>query len=119
MALGVIIHVLISAQRANRRDLAVIRALGFRRGDIARALAWQSIVYALIALVAGIPLGVVAGRAAWHLYAQRLGAVPEPEIPWAGLGLVAAAALTIAGTIGFALSRRTTSKNPATTLRTE
>ena len=119
MALGVIIHVLISARRANRRDLAVMRAIGFRRGDIARALAWQSIVYALIALVAGIPLGVVAGRVAWHLYAQRLGAVPEPEIPWAGLGLVAAAALTIAGTIGFALSRRTTSKNPATTLRTE
>jgi FtsX-like permease family/MacB-like periplasmic core domain len=102
MALGVVIHVLISALRANRRDLTVMRALGFRRGDIGRAVAWQSIVYALLALAAGIPLGMVAGRTAWRVYAQRLGAVPEPVIPWPSIALVAAVTLTLAATTGFA-----------------
>jgi hypothetical protein len=119
MALGVVIHVLISALRANRRDLTVMRALGFRRGDIGRAVAWQSIVYGLLALAAGIPLGIVAGRIAWRVYAQRLGAVPEPVIPWPSIALVAAATLTLAATIGFALSRPMTSMRPATALRSE
>ena len=84
-----------------------------------RAVTSQSIVYASVALAIGVPLGVVAGRAAWRLYAQHLGVVPEPVVPWLALSLLAAAALALAVVLGFALGRRTTSVSPATALRTE
>ena len=119
MALGVIVHVLASGLRANRRDLAVVRALGFRRRDVGRAVAWQSITYMLAALAVGVPIGVVVGRISWRLYAERLGVVPEPMVPWPELGLVVASALMLAGAIGLVLGRSTTSIRPAMALRTE
>jgi putative transposase len=89
MIIGVIIHVLVSSLRVNRRDLAVMRALGFRRRDVGRAVAWQSITYASAAVAVGLPLGVVAGSIAWRVYAERLGVVPESVVPWTVLGAVA------------------------------
>jgi hypothetical protein len=119
MAVGVLALLLVNALRANRRDLAVMRALGFRRGDIQRAVAWQAIVYASLALAIGVPLGVAAGRVTWQAYAVRLGAVPEPVVPWAALGLVTAATLMLAGMCGLGLSRRRAAARPATALRSE
>jgi hypothetical protein len=119
MALGVIVYLLASELGANRRDLAVMRALGFRRRDVGRAVGWQSIAYMLAALAIGVPIGVVAGRVAWWLYAERLGVVPEPTVPWSELALVAVSALALAGAIGMLLSRSTTSTQPAFALRNE
>lgn len=119
MAVGVIAHVLVSALHANRRDLAMLRALGLRRRDVARVVAWQSVVYVLVASAVGVPLGVVVGRVAWRSYAQRLGAVPEPVVPWAALGAASAVALVIAVVAARALSRRATARGPATVLRSE
>jgi len=119
LGLGVILHILANGLRAHRRDLAVLRALGFRRRDVDHAVAWQSIVYMFTALAVGVPLGVVVGRFALRLYAERLGVVPEPVIPWAQLGLLSAVAVAIAGTMGMALSRATSSANPAVALRAE
>ncbi len=119
MALGVIAHVLVSAMHANRRDLAVLRTLGFRRRDVGRAVAWQSTVYVLAALVIGVPLGIAVGRSAWRVYAERLGVVPEPAVPWLTISVVAATSLIVAVVIALALSRRATARVPATVLRTE
>ena len=63
MAAAVLAHVLAVAARARRRDLAILRALGFSRGQTVRTIAWQSTIYAVGALVIGIPVGVVLGRA--------------------------------------------------------
>jgi putative ABC transport system permease protein len=119
MAVGVIAHVLVNALRANRRDLAVMRALGFRRGDVQRAVAWQSIIYAVVALAVGVPLGVIAGRFAWRSYSNRLGAVPEPVVSWAPLGIVIAGVLVIAVLCGLAVSWRRAAASPAAALRSE
>lgn len=119
MALGVIIHVLVSAMHANRRDLAVLRAIGFRRRDVGRAVAWQSIVYVVVALVIGVPLGIAVGRSIWRMYAERLGVVPEPVVPWLSVGVVAVASLIIAVVFALMLSRRATARGPATVLKTE
>jgi FtsX-like permease family len=119
LAVGVIVHVLVNALRANRRDLAVMRALGFRRGDVRRAVAWQSIIYALVALAIGVPLGVIAGRLAWRAYSERLGAVPEPVVSWGALGIVVAGVLVVAGLCGLAVSWRRAAASPADALRSE
>jgi hypothetical protein len=119
IAVGVIVHVLASALRANRKDLAVLRALGFGRGDVGRAAVWQSTLYTLVALAFAIPLGVLAGRVAWYLHAQRLGAVPETIVPWPALGLLTVTTLAFAAMVGWVLGRRTASLRPAEALRAE
>jgi hypothetical protein len=82
-------------------------------------VAWQSVLYASVALAVGVPLGMIAGRIAWRAYAARLGAVPEPVVPWAALGLVAVGTLILAAICGVALSPRRAAASQATALRVE
>jgi ABC-type antimicrobial peptide transport system permease subunit len=50
----------------------------------------------VIALAIGLPLGLLAGRFAWNLYAENLGAVADSAVP------VAAALVAIPVTLVFA-----------------
>src|SRR5206468_13013976 len=81
-ALATLIHLLITSVRRRRRDLAILRTLGFRRRQILATVAWQSAILAAVALVFGIPSGVLLGRFGWALFADRLGIVSEPVIAW-------------------------------------
>jgi hypothetical protein len=84
--------------RRRRREFAVLKALGMTRGQVWAAVAWQTTLTLLIAVLVGAPLGVAAGRAAWHGFAGSLGVVPFTEIPLLTLiaGLVA---LVVAGNL--------------------
>ena len=69
---------LVASVRRRRRDFALLKTLGFTRGQLAAAVAWQSSAIAVIGLVAGVPLGIAAGRWLWltasvALAAARLG----------------------------------------------
>jgi putative ABC transport system permease protein len=119
LMLGVIVHVLVMSMRANRRDLAVLRSLGFRRRDVGRTMSWQSIALVLVALAIGVPLGIVVGRLTWQAYATRLGAVPEPTVPWVGLAVAIAVSFAVAILVARLLARRATRVSIANELRTE
>lgn len=62
LSLATTAHVLISTSRRSRRDLAILKALGFVRGQVRRAVAWQASTLALVSLVFGLPLGIALGR---------------------------------------------------------
>src|SRR5207249_552311 len=66
-AAAMLAHVLLTSLRRRRRDLAVLRTLGFTSGQLSQTVAWQATTLALVALVLGLPLGVAAGRWAWTL----------------------------------------------------
>jgi FtsX-like permease family len=85
----------VASARRRRRELAVLQALGFTRRQLSGIIAWQSATVLLVAVVIGLPLGVVAGRAAWAAFATSLGVVPVVVIPLVGLvvGLVALVAV--------------------------
>src|SRR5262249_50742501 len=51
--------------RERRRDLAVLRSLGFRRGQVVGVLVSAACTVAVVALAVGIPLGILAGRLGW------------------------------------------------------
>lgn len=70
----------VSARR-RRRDLAVMKALGFTRRQLAATVAWQATVSMGAAVVIGSGLGVVLGRSLWRLFAQQLDVVPTPSVP--------------------------------------
>src|SRR6266513_1295834 len=96
VALGTLVHLLISSVRRRRRDLAILRTLGFKRGQVMWTVAWQSATLAAVALAIGVPTGVLLGRLAWDLFADRLGIIVEPVIAWGAVVLV------IPSTIGVA-----------------
>jgi hypothetical protein len=82
--------------RRRRRDLAMLKALGFTQRQLASAIAWQATVAAVFGAVLGVPLGIVIGRELWMLFARSINAVPSPSTP-----LLATVAVGL-GTIVFA-----------------
>ena len=96
LALATITHLLVTSVRRRRRDLAILRTLGFTRGQIRRTAAWQAGTLTGAALVIGIPAGLVCGRVAWQIFAHHLGIVPVPEIPVRQFAVLILAALALA-----------------------
>ena len=117
--MGVLAYVLVSAVRARRRDLAVLRTLGMRDRDIRAAIRWQARTYLLAASFIAAPIGVIIGRFAWRLYAERLGVVPEPTIPLLTLVLVGLGAIVVATIIAVPIARRATRLAPGPALQSE
>jgi predicted lysophospholipase L1 biosynthesis ABC-type transport system permease subunit len=119
LGLATLAHTLVTSVRRRRRDLAVLKTLGFVRGQVAATVAWQATTFAVVALAVGVPLGLAAGRWAWRLTADALGVasgavVPGPAILAVVVGTLAAANLVAAGP-GRAASRL----RPAAALRSE
>ena len=52
--------------RRRRHEFAVLKALGMTRRQVWAAVAWQTTLTLLIAVLVGAPLGVAAGRAGWR-----------------------------------------------------
>ena len=119
VAAAVLVHVLTVAARARRRDLAVLRVLGFSRGQVLRTIAWQSMIYAAGALAVGIPAGVALGRLTWREYAASLGVVPEPVVSWTALLIVVGVAIALAAATAVVLAFRVVRTRPAAALRAE
>ena len=90
------VHALVSTVRLRRRDLAVLRALGFRRRQLAATVSWQATTIAVIGLAAGVPLGLVAGRLVWGAVARGIGVVDDPVLPALAIAVVVVAALLVA-----------------------
>jgi hypothetical protein len=102
LALGAIAALaltLLASVRQRRRDLALLKTIGFVRRQLAAAVAWQATVAALVGIVVGVPLGVIAGRWLWNLFAEQIYAVPYPTVPVLSLVLVGLGTLVVANVI--------------------
>lgn len=119
LALGTVAHALVTSVRRRRRDLAILKTLGFARGQVSQMVAWQATTFALVATLVGVPLGVAGGRWAWRLVAEQLGVTSGPVVPVPPVLAIIAGALLVANLIaagpGWAASRI----QPATALRSE
>jgi hypothetical protein len=119
IAVGTVTHALAGSVRRRRRDLAVLKTLGFVRGQVSATIAWQATTFAVIALALGLPLGVAAGRWAWQLTALQLGVDSGPVVPLLPLA-TAAAGSVLAANLAAAIPRWVASRlRPATVLRAE
>jgi ABC-type transport system, involved in lipoprotein release, permease component len=72
---------LAASVRRRRRDLALLKTLGFTRRQLGATVAWQSSVAAIVGIVVGVPLGIALGRWLWILFAREIYAVPRPTVP--------------------------------------
>jgi hypothetical protein len=59
--------------RRRRGEFALLKPLGMTQGQLRGVVAWQTTLTLLIAVVVGIPPGIIAGRIAWQGFAGSLG----------------------------------------------
>jgi ABC-type antimicrobial peptide transport system permease subunit len=89
---------ILASVRERRRDLALLKALGLRSGQLRAVVGWQTTTILVIAAAVGTPLGVAVGNWAWTTFANSIGVVPFPVVPATAL-LAGLAALLVAGNI--------------------
>ncbi len=92
-ALGI---TLVTSVRRRRHDLAILKTLGFTRGQLAIAVAVQASVAAVIGCAIGIPAGIALGRVLWNLFATEINAVPAPTVPGGTVVVIGVLALALA-----------------------
>jgi ABC-type antimicrobial peptide transport system permease subunit len=81
LAAAMLAHVLLTGVRRRRRDLAVLKTLGLTRSQLIKVVSWQASALAMAALLAGLPLGALAGRWSWELFAGAAGVAGQADIP--------------------------------------
>ncbi len=113
LALAVLVSLgfaLAAGVRRRRRDLAVLKALGFTRGQLAATVSWQATITVVVGVVAGVPLGLALGRWLWLLFAEQLSVVARPTVPAGFIGLLIVGLVVLANAVGAvpaAVARRT------------
>jgi ABC-type antimicrobial peptide transport system permease subunit len=119
LAVGTLTHTLLLTIRRRRRDLATLKTLGFVGRQVRVTVAWLAVAIVAPALLLGLPLGVVAGRWGWRLFAQYLAVVPEPIAPVAGTLIIAVAVLAVSNVIAATPAQIAARTRPANVLRTD
>ena len=116
VALGLI---LLTSVRRRRRDIALLKALGFSRRQVIATIAVQSTIAVGLGAVVGLPLGILVGRTLWDLFANSIHAIPHVVVPTATLLIIAAVALVMANVIAALPARLAAQTSPAILLRAE
>jgi hypothetical protein len=112
-------YALVTAVRRRRHELAVLKILGFDRGQVRATVAWQSTVLGAVGLVLGIPLGIIGGRLAWHLVAISLGISTDVTTPALWLIVSVPCTLAFVNLVAYLPGRAAARTAPAVALRTD
>ncbi|MCU1461754.1 MAG: peptide transporter permease [Acidimicrobiales bacterium] len=96
LGIGVLVHLLVTSVRDRRRDLAILKAIGFARRQVWATVAWQAAALVIAALVVAIPLGIAGGRRAWQAFDAYLGSNSQPSVPVITFVAIPAATLVVA-----------------------
>jgi hypothetical protein len=92
VAVAALVHALVLSVRRDRHQIGVLKTLGFSRRQVSATVAWHATFLTGLALVVGVPAGVVLGRLIWSAIGDGLGVRAGPVVPVAGvLGAVGAA----------------------------
>jgi ABC-type lipoprotein release transport system permease subunit len=119
LAVGTLAHTLVSSTRRRRRDLAILKTLGFVRPQLRSTVAWQATTLMAIALLIGLPAGIAGGRWGWRVFAGQLGVLPDPAVPLVAIVASIPAALILANLAAALPGRTAAHAQPATVLRSE
>lgn len=119
LGLGTIGHTLVTSVRRRRQDLALLKTIGFVRRQVGATVAWQATSFMVVALLLGLPLGVAAGRWAWHAVASSISSASPSVLPVVALVLIVPAALVVANLLAAGPGWAAAQIRPATALRDE
>jgi ABC-type lipoprotein release transport system permease subunit len=94
-----LVHLLVVSVARRRRDIGLLKALGFLNRQVGAAVCWQATTVALVGIMVGVPLGVATGRLAWRVFATNLGAVPFSSVPVWLIAALAVGVLSLANVL--------------------
>ena len=112
-------NTLVTSVRRRRRDLAILKTIGFVRPQVAAVVAWQATSFALLALLVGLPLGIVGGRWAWSAVDSGLGSASPAIVPVLAVALIVPGTLVAANAISAGPGWRAARVHPASVIRSE
>jgi hypothetical protein len=119
LALATVGSTLVVSIRRKRREFAVLKTLGFTRGQVGSTVAWEATAFAVTGSDVGIPGGLLVGRFAWHLVADGLGIQTTAVFPIAVCVCIAAVTVLGFNLIAVVPGRLAARIRPAESLRTE
>jgi hypothetical protein len=114
-----LLHVLVVSVVRRRREVGLLRALGFVRRQVAFSMSWQTTTIAVFGIVAGVPIGIAVGRLAWRIFADNLGVLSVPVVSGRALATVAAGALLVANVLAIGPALVAARSHPASLLTAE
>jgi hypothetical protein len=117
--LAALAHLLVVSVARRRTETGLLRALGMVGRQLAAIVFWQATTVAVIAIAAGIPIGIAAGRAIWRAFAISLGVVPVPVVEAWLIVALAAGALLAANVLAAVPAMSAARSRPGPLLRTE
>jgi hypothetical protein len=122
LALGAVVALaltLVASVHRRRRDLALLRTLGFTSRQLVATVASQASIAAVVGVIVGVPIGIVAGRWLWTLFANSVYVVPEPTIPVLSVAITALGAIVLANIVAALPGRSAAKTSTAQVLRGE
>jgi ABC-type antimicrobial peptide transport system permease subunit len=114
-----LLHVLVVSVTRRRREVGLLKALGFVRRQVALCVSWQTTTVALVGIVIGVPAGIAVGRAVWGLFAHSLGVLAVTEVTAWVIVAVAAATIVVANVLAIGPAIVAARSRPASLLRSE
>ena len=112
-------HALVTGSHRRRRDHATARAIGLTGRQLTAAFGWHSATIALVAVVAGLPLGIVTGAIAWRLSTRNLGVLDMFAVPPVATSSIAVATFVVAVFGAFTIAINARRAPLVASLRTE
>jgi hypothetical protein len=106
---------LVASVRRRRRELALLKTLGFTARQLSSVVAWQATVAMTVGVIVGVPLGVVLGRSLWDLFAHEISVVPSATVPLITVVLIAVGAV-IVGNLVATIPARIAARTPTALL---
>jgi putative ABC transport system permease protein len=92
--------------RRRRRDLTVLKALGFTPTQLSATVSWHATITLALGLLIGIPVGAVLGRVLWQQFAHQLDVLARPNLPLIVVTVIALGVL-VAGNLVAVVPART------------
>ena len=119
LAGAALVHTLVMSVRRSRRQIGVLKTLGFTRRQVISSVGWHATTIAAAALIAGIPLGIIGGRLAWTTISSSLGVRVEHSLPLVAIGVVAVLVVAVANVAALGPGISAAHTPPGDTLRAE
>jgi hypothetical protein len=119
LAGAALIHALVTSVRGSRRQVGVLKSVGFTNRQVLSMVAWHASLLSSVALVVGIPLGIILGRVIWRAIVDNIGLVSAPALPVGAIVVVAVVVLAVANLAALGPGLAAARARPATALRTE
>jgi hypothetical protein len=94
-------HLMVVSVSRRSREIGLLKVLGFVNGQVVAAVGWQATTVALVGIVIGIPLGIIAGRGTWHAFASHLGVIPVSVVPVGLVGVLVVGVIVVANLLAL------------------